>query len=265
MVGREQVAILTNCSARLNQLQRVSFCLTVARARRGRTPVGSLTLEDRRPAPAALPSREHYAIIVARGRPDRPRSGLGPRVPRRPLGLQPRHRSVGFPQRERVWPPPRRWFPPGPGSVWPLSSGGQGASGAGSRRPVWRHGGAVGRRRSRPRPERARRSESRDGGLPSQGAQDLEYGKSGDTIPRAFRHSGDTIPISVDPRTNRAVFSPRREGTEKSEEVAETLCVSLSSADDAAEPTERRPQKKLWPPESRFATVASLFDSGCPT
>jgi hypothetical protein len=123
MVGREQVAILTNCSARLNQLQRVSFCLTVARARRGRTPVGSLTLEDRRPAPAALPSREHYAIMVTRGRPDRPRSGRGPGVPRRRLGLQPRHRSVGFPQRERVWPPPRRWFPPGPGSVWPLSSG----------------------------------------------------------------------------------------------------------------------------------------------
>ena len=36
-------------------------------------------------------------------------------------------------------------LPPGPGSVWTLSSGGQGASGAGSRRTGWRHGGAVGR------------------------------------------------------------------------------------------------------------------------
>ena len=44
-----------------------------------------------------------------------------------------------------------RGLSPGPGSVWTLSSGGQGASGAGSRRTGWRHGGAVGRRRSRPR------------------------------------------------------------------------------------------------------------------
>ena len=31
MVAGERVTTLTNCSATLNQLQRVSFCLTVAR------------------------------------------------------------------------------------------------------------------------------------------------------------------------------------------------------------------------------------------
>ena len=66
-------------------------------------------------------------------------------------------------------------LPPGPGSVWPLSSGGQGASGAGSPRPGWRHGGAVGRS-----PAGRGRSEPGGVGLGSgtsgPRAQCLEYG-----------------------------------------------------------------------------------------
>ena len=83
---------------------------------------------------------------VSHGRPDRPHRRIGPSAPRRVLERQTARLPVGGPGIGRPGVPERlRGLPPGPGSVWPLSSGGQEASGAGSRRTGWRHGGAVGR------------------------------------------------------------------------------------------------------------------------
>ena len=55
----------------------------------------------------------------------------------------PRGSAVGGPRRARAGGPAQPpGLPRGPSSVWPLSSGGQGASGAGLRRTGGRHGGA---------------------------------------------------------------------------------------------------------------------------
>ena len=84
---------------------------------------------------------------VTRGRPDRtperPRAGCtaaGAGATTR--ATSGRHAAPGFVPGS---PSPLPGLPPGPRSVWTLSSGGQGASGAGSRSTGWRHGGAVGR------------------------------------------------------------------------------------------------------------------------
>ena len=73
------------------------------------------------------------------------RWGLVPGAPRRGLVQRPPQRPVGVPQQVLPgWPVRQPGFPPGPSSVCPLSSSELG-SGAGSRRPGRRHGGAVGR------------------------------------------------------------------------------------------------------------------------